>query len=51
MNTEEDNVRGKQRQAIQQSTNTLPSFDYGVPVLHLSSTPSVPISALSEMLG
>jgi hypothetical protein len=51
MNAEEDNRRGKQRQAVQQSTITLPYFDYGVPVLNLSSTPSVPVVALSKMLG
>ncbi len=51
MNAEEDNMRGKQRQAIQQSTITLPYFNYGVPVLYLSSTPSVPVITLGEMLG
>jgi hypothetical protein len=48
MNAEEDNMRGKQRQAIQQSTITLPYFDEEVPVLYLSSTPSVPAIALAR---
>ncbi len=51
MNAEEDSMRGKQRQAIQQSTITLPYFDYEVPILYLSSTPYIPIIALCEMLG
>src|SRR5690348_4519182 len=51
MNAKEDRMRGKQRQAIQQTSNTLPCFDEEVPVLSLSSTPSVPVIALCEMLG
>jgi hypothetical protein len=51
MNAEEDSMRGKQRQAIQQSTITLPYFDYEVPILYLSSTPYIPVIALCEMLG
>ncbi len=51
MNAEEDSMRGKQRQAIQQSTITLPYFDEEVPVLYLSSTPYIPVITLCEMLG
>jgi hypothetical protein len=51
MNVEEDRMRGKQRQAIQQTSITLPCFDEEVPVLSLSSTPPVPVIALCEMLG
>jgi hypothetical protein len=51
MNSVEDSRRGKQRQAIQQSTLLLPYFDKGVPVLYLSSRPSVPVIMPCEMLG
>ena len=51
MNAEEDSMRGKQRQALQQTTIMLPYFDYEVPVLYLSSTTSVPVITLCEMLG
>jgi hypothetical protein len=51
MNAEEDNMREKQRRAIQQSTMMLHYFDEGVPVLYLSSTLYVPVIAFCEMLG
>ncbi len=51
MNAEEDSRRGKQRQAIQQTTMMLPYFDEEVPVLYLSSTPYGPVIALCEMPG
>jgi hypothetical protein len=52
MNAEEDNMRGRQRQAIQQSTMTLPYFDEEVPVLYLADgTAYLPVRALCRMLG
>ena len=51
MNGEEDNMREKQRQAIQQTTMMMPYFDEKVPFLYPSSTPSVPVIALCVMLG
>jgi hypothetical protein len=52
MNAEEDNMGGKQRQVIQQSTMTLPYFDYEVPVLYLADgTAYLPVRALCCMLG
>jgi len=51
MNTEEDNMREKQRQTIQHTTMMLPYFDEKVPFFYPSSTPYVPVIALCEMLG
>ncbi len=52
MNTEEDSRRGKQRQAIQQTTLMLPYFDEEVPVLYLADgTAYLPVRALCRMLG
>jgi hypothetical protein len=52
MNTQEDSIIGKQRQAIQQMTVLLPYFDEEVPVLYLADgTAYVPVRALCRMLG
>ncbi len=52
MNTEEDSMRGKQRQAIQQTTIMLPYFDEEVPALFLADgTAYLPVRALCHMLG
>ncbi len=52
MNTEERNLRGKQRQAIQQTTITLPYFDEEVPAIFLADgTTYLPVRALCRMLG
>ncbi len=52
MNAEEDVIRGKQRQAIQQTTLMLPYFDEEVPVLYLADgTAYLPVRALCRMLG
>lgn len=52
MKAEEDNTRGKQRQAIQQTTMMLPYFDEEVPVLYLADgTAYLPVRALCRMLG
>jgi hypothetical protein len=52
MNAEEDSMRGKQRQAIQQTTMMLPYFDKEVPVLYLADgTAYLPVRALCRMLG
>lgn len=51
MNAEEDNMKGKQRQAFLQTTSMLPYFDEEVPVLYLSSRPYVPVIMPCEMLG
>ena len=47
MNTQEDSIIGKQRQAIQQMTVLLPYFDEEVPVLYLADgTAYLPVGAL-----
>jgi hypothetical protein len=51
MNSVEDSRRRKQRQVFQQTTILLPYFDEEVPVLYLSSRPSVPVIMPCEMLG
>jgi hypothetical protein len=52
MNAEEDSMRGKQRQAIQQTTIMLPYFDEEVPALYLAEgTAYLPVRALCRMLG
>jgi hypothetical protein len=52
MNAEEDSMRGKQRQAIQQTTIILPYFDEEVPALYLvDGTAYFPVKALCNMLG
>ncbi len=52
MNAEEDSMRGKQRQAIQQTTMMLPYFDEEVPVFYLADgTAYLPVRALCRMLG
>src|SRR2546426_1848061 len=52
MNAEEDSMRGKQRQAIQQTTIMLHYFDEEVPALYLAnSTSYFPVKALFHMLG
>ena len=52
MNAEDDSMRGKQRQAIQQTTMMLPYFDEEVPVLYLADgTAYLPVRALCRMLG
>jgi len=52
MNAEEDSMRGKQRQAIQQTTIILPYFDEEVPALYLADgTAYFPVKALCNMLG
>jgi hypothetical protein len=52
MNAEEDSMRGKQRQAIQQTTLMLPYFDEEVPALYLADgTAYLPVRALCRMLG
>jgi hypothetical protein len=52
MNTEEDRRRGKQRQAIQQTTMLLPYFDEEVPALYLADgTAYLPVRALCRMVG
>jgi hypothetical protein len=52
MNAEEDSMRGKQRQAIQQTTMMLPYFDEEVPALYLADgTAYFPVKALCNMLG
>ncbi len=52
MNAEEDGKRGKQRQAIQQTTMMLPYFDEEVPVVYLADgTAYLPVRALCRMLG
>ncbi len=51
MNAEEDSMRGKQRQVIQQSTMMLPNFDEKVPFPYPSGIPYVQVIALCEMLG
>jgi len=52
MNAEEDSMRGKQRQAIQQTTMMLPYFGEEVPVFYLADgTAYLPVRALCHMLG
>ncbi len=52
MNDEEDSMRGKLRQAIQQTTMMLPCFEEEVPVLYLADgTAYLPVRALCRMLG
>ena len=52
MNAEEDSMRGKQRQAIQQTTMMLPYFDEEVPVLYLADgTAYLPVRSLCRMLS
>ena len=52
MNAKEDGIRGKQRQAIQQTTLMLPYFDEEVTVLYLADgTAYLPVRALCRMLG
>jgi hypothetical protein len=52
MNAEEDSMRGKRRQAIQQTTMMLPYFDEEVPVLYLADgTAYLPVRALCRTLG
>jgi hypothetical protein len=52
MNAEEDSMRGKQRQAIQQTTMMLPYFDEEVPALYLADgTVYLPVKVLCRMLG
>src|SRR6266516_5478653 len=52
MNAEEDSMRGKQRQAVQQTTMMLPYFDEEVPALFLADgTAYFPVKALCRMLG
>ena len=52
MNAEEDSMRGKQRQAIQQTTMLLPYFDEEVPVCYLADgTAYLPVRSLCRMLG
>ncbi len=52
MNTEKNSMRGKQRQAIQQTTIILPYFDEEVPALYLADgTAYFPVKALCNMLG
>jgi hypothetical protein len=51
MNAEERSLRGKQRQAIRQTTITLPYFDEEVPALYLADgTAYLPVRALCRML-
>src|SRR6266699_2704688 len=51
MNAEEDSMRGKQRQAIQQATMVLPYFDEEVPVLYLADgTAYLPVRSLWRKL-
>jgi hypothetical protein len=52
MYAEEDRMRGKQRQAIQQTTMMLPYFDEEVPALFLADgTAYFPVKSLCNMLG
>src|SRR6266699_5326529 len=52
MNTEEHSLRGKQRQAIQQTTITLPYFDEEVPAIFLADgTTYLPVRSLCRILG
>jgi hypothetical protein len=52
MTAEEDSMRGKQRQTIQQTTLMLPYFDEEVPALYLSDgTAYLPVRALCRLLG
>jgi hypothetical protein len=52
VNAEEDSMKGKQRQALQQTTMVLPYFDEEVPVLYLADgTAYLPVRALCHMLG
>src|SRR6266487_6399502 len=52
MNAEEDNMKGKQRQAILQTTIMLPYFDEEVAALYLADgTAYLPVRALCRMLG
>jgi len=52
MNAEEDNMRRKQRQALQQTTMMLPYFDEEVPALYLADgTAYLPVRSLCRMLG
>ncbi len=52
MNAEEDSMRGKQRQAIQQTTMMLPYFDEEVPVCYLADgTAYLPVRALCRIPG
>src|SRR5437667_10216982 len=52
MNAEEDSMRGKQRQVIQQTTIMLPYFDEEVPALYLADgTAYFPVKSLCNMLG
>lgn len=52
MNAEDDNMRGKQRQTIHQTTMMLPYFDEEVPVLYLADgTGYLPVRPLCRMLG
>jgi hypothetical protein len=52
MNTEEHSLRGKQSQATQQTTITLPYFDEEVPAIFLADgTTYLPVRALCRMLG
>jgi hypothetical protein len=52
MNAEEDSMRGKQRQAFQQSTIMLLYFDEEVPALYLAyGTAYLPVRSLCRMLG
>jgi hypothetical protein len=52
MNAEENNMRGKQRQAFHQTSIMLPYFDEEVPALYLADgTVYLPARALCHMLG
>src|SRR6266702_8704913 len=52
MNAEEDNMKGKQRQAILQTTIMLPYFDEEVAALYLADgTAYLPVRVLCRMLG
>src|SRR5436305_11400643 len=52
MNAEEDSMRGKQRQAIQQTTIRLSYFDEEVPAIYLpDGTAYLPVRSLCRMLG
>jgi hypothetical protein len=52
MNTEEDSMRGKQRQVIRQMTIMLPYFDEEVPAIFLADgTAYLPVRSLCCMLG
>lgn len=52
MKAEEDNMRGKQRETIQQTTIMLPYFNEEVPALYLSDgTAYLPVKSLCSMLG